>query len=272
MLTIEQLAAIAGRPANDNMRSVIEGLNTPHAATAGLTLPHRLAPYTAQTAHESGGFKYDRELWGPTAAQERYEGRLDLGNTMPGDGYRYSGRCGIQITGRSNYARFTAWAKLQDPTAPDFVVNPDAVLTDPWEGLGPIWYWQSRAGIAEACDRGDFEAVTRLVNGGLNGLEDRRRYYVRAALVLLGRDATDVRGFQRAAGLTADGIAGPLTRAALHRALRAAPPLAAATQVAPAPPASTIVAPPPSELAQDRAGLAGLWAWIWTIVRRGGQA
>lgn len=58
----------------------------------GVTTNRRKAHFLAQIAHESGGFQWARELWGPTYAQRRYEGRRDLGNTQPGDGYRFRGR------------------------------------------------------------------------------------------------------------------------------------------------------------------------------------
>jgi putative chitinase len=74
-----------------NADSVVAGL-TGHGAAIGLNQPHRLAQYLAQLLHESAAFNYDRELWGPTAAQKRYEGRKDLGNTVKSDGLKYRGR------------------------------------------------------------------------------------------------------------------------------------------------------------------------------------
>ena len=220
--TANTLAKFAGRPVNDNMRSIILGLEVA-GARAGLQAPHRLLHYIAQTGHESGLFRYDQELWGPTPAQKRYEGRKDLGNTAAGDGYRYRGRAGIQITGEANYAEFTKWALTLDPTAPDFVKTPDAVNTDPWEGLVPIWFWQSRR-LNSYADTNNSEMLTRRINGGLNGYEDRLNNYTRLGLILLGYEPTDVRGFQRTNGLKVDGVAGPATRGQIHAKAHLLPP------------------------------------------------
>ncbi len=69
-----------------------------------INTPARAAAFLAQVGHESGQLRYLREIWGPTPAQVRYEGRADLGNAQPGDGKRFMGRGLIQITGRKNYA------------------------------------------------------------------------------------------------------------------------------------------------------------------------
>ena len=218
-ITAGTLATIAGKSVNSNMQSTIAGLERAGVG-AGLNRPHRLAQYLAQIAHESGLWKYDAEVWGPTAAQKRYDTRTDLGNTaaVDGDGFLYRGRGPIQITGKENYRQFTAWARGLDPKAPDFVANPDAVLTDPWEGLGPIWYWQTRD-LNRYADNGDLLTITKRINGGTNGLTDRQAQYTRAGLVLLGYAPADVRAFQRSHGLTIDGISGPATRAAIHAEL-----------------------------------------------------
>lgn len=230
IMNMETLTKIVGgTPHPDNSRSFLLGLNE-YGRKFGLEKPHRLAQYVAQLAHESAGFRYDRELWGPTPAQKRYDTRTDLGNTpeRDGDGFKYRGRGPIQITGGSNYRQFTKWARNLDVTAPDFYADPDAVLTDPWEGLGPIWYWSTR-GLNVYADNGDNEMITRRINGGLNGYQDRLRYYDRAALILLGRDPEDLRKFQLDHGLMVDGVSGPRTRAAMHKALRALKPAPAKT-------------------------------------------
>lgn len=223
--TISQIAAIAQKPVNDNMRSVLMGLTT-YGQRAGLDVPHRLAQYFAQLSHESMEFKYDQEI----ASGKAYEGRKDLGNTQPGDGVRYKGRTPGQITGRYNYTAFRDWCNKQKLNPPDFVAHPELLNTDPWEGLGFVWFWVVHD-LNLYADAGDVEMISRVVNGGTNGLPDRLADYTRSALVFLGRDATDIKGFQAQAqkdGLLpadtakvkqVDGIDGPKTRAALHLAL-----------------------------------------------------
>ena len=237
ILTFAKLQEITGpiTPSSkqeSNAVSAVSGLNTAGRG-AGLHMPHRLAFYLGQILHESAVFRYDRELWGPTPAQERYDTRTDLGNTpeRDGDGFKYRGRGPIQITGKSNYEQFTAWARKIDHTAPDFVKDPDAVNVDPWEGMVAIWYWSTR-GLNQLADAGDFRGVTKRINGGYNGLDDRQRWTDRTSLVLLGFGRNDVKGFQTAAGLTADGVMGPKTRAELHEHLFASEPLGTSNQPA----------------------------------------
>lgn len=226
-LTIEMIRKIAkGKPNVANATSVLVALNQ-YGKPLGLHLPHRAAQFLAQIFHESAEFRYDREIWGPTAAQQRYDTRTDLGNTpeKDGDGKLYMGRTAIQITGKSNYRQFTEWCRANVSSgAPNFVANPDLVNTDPWEGLGPIWYWSTR-NLNRYADEGDIEMITKRINGGLNGYADRLQYYTRVALVMLGYEPTAIRAFQTEAkrqGIytgTVDGLDGPRTRSALHQAL-----------------------------------------------------
>lgn len=182
-----------------------------------LNEPAVLAQFLAQVMHESGNLRYVREIWGPTAAQKRYEGRKDLGNTQPGDGKRFMGRDVIQVTGRANYRALTAWVRKTFGKGPDFEANPELLEAPEWLGIGAIWYFLTRKGLIDRAREGNIEMVTRLVNGGLNGYADRLRKYDAAALEILGY--ADVRSFQKAAELVVDGISGPKTRAAMHEAL-----------------------------------------------------
>ncbi|MGJ8477237.1 glycoside hydrolase family 19 protein [Sphingobium yanoikuyae] len=144
----------------------------------GLTTPLRIAHFMAQAAHETGGFKWLREIWGPTLAQLRYEGRNDLGNVQPGDGKRFLGRGIFQLTGRANYER--AGKAIGQPLAsqPELAERPDISVTTACD------YWQAR-GLSALADRDDVLAVTKKVNGGTNGLADRKVQLVKAKGLLL---------------------------------------------------------------------------------------
>lgn len=141
--------------------------------------PLRAAHFLAQVGHESLSLTFTRELWGPTPAQQRYEpGTVNslaprLGNTQPGDGQRYLGRGFIQITGRSNYAQ------VSKALGHDFVANPADLQADAWPVVSACWFWNSRSLNVNA-DADDLLGVTRAINGGTNGLDDRRARLVKA--------------------------------------------------------------------------------------------
>ncbi|WP_457069900.1 M15 family metallopeptidase [Mycobacteroides abscessus] len=142
---------------------------------------NRIAMWLAQVGHESAGFNATEEY----ASGAAYEGRADLGNTQPGDGVRFKGRSWIQITGRNNYTAFSRWCSgkglVLSPT--EFVDNPKRLAELRWAGIGAAWYWTvARSDINTLSDRQDLETVTRRINGGTNGLADRRDRYNRALL------------------------------------------------------------------------------------------
>ena len=138
----------------------------------------RLAHFMSQVAHESAGFRFMSEIWGPTPAQLGYEGRADLGNRVPGDGYRYRGRGPLEITGRLNYHKFGALAGIDFESHPELVEIPSVGLHV------ACLFWADRA-INVPADADDLEAVTRLVNGGLNGLDDRRARLLKMKSLIL---------------------------------------------------------------------------------------
>lgn len=149
-----------------------------------INTPKRIAAFLAQIGHESGGMKYTTEIWGPTDAQKRYEGRADLGNTQKGDGAKYKGHGLIQTTGRANHAR--ARDRLRSnlgPDVPDFEEHPEMLATHEWAALSAADYWADK-GLNSLADADDFERITRRINGGLNGDEDRIKKWdaVRAVL------------------------------------------------------------------------------------------
>lgn len=137
--------------------------------TPGLREAHAMA----QFLHESGGFQFKREL----ASGQAYEGRLDLGNTQPGDGRRFRGRGWIQITGRANYKRFGKVLGI------NLEANPELAETDENAARIACAYWNDRD-LNKFADRDDILTITRRINGGTNGLADRKNKLALAKRVL----------------------------------------------------------------------------------------
>mgnify|MGYP000028097370 FL=1 len=106
-----------------------------------------------------------------------YAGRNGNGGEGTGDGWIYRGRGPIQITGRSNYARCGQALGLPLIEQPDLLTDPDV------GARAAAWYWTDRQ-IGPLADANDIEAVTRKINGGTHGLDDRRRYLQTAMRVL----------------------------------------------------------------------------------------
>lgn len=131
-----------------------------------INTPERISAFLAQVGHESGRFFYTEEI----ASGAAYEGRLDLGNTETGDGCRFKGRGLLQLTGRYNYQR------LSDATGTDFVQNPSALSEPEYAVLSACWYWNDR-GLNRLADSENFNAITKIINGGYNGLADREYFY-----------------------------------------------------------------------------------------------
>lgn len=126
-------------------------------------------------AHECAGFRTTEEF----ASGAAYEGRKDLGNIKKGDGKRYKGRGLIQLTGRANYREIGKKLNLSLEDNPELAAEPVTSLRIACE------YWKSR-NINAAADRDDLIKATKLVNGGLNGLKDRRKYLQKAKTSLAG--------------------------------------------------------------------------------------
>ena len=127
------------------------------------TTAQRLAHLMAQLGHESGGFRYMEEI----ASGAAYEGRSDLGNTSPGDGRLFKGRGPIQITGRANYRAFGRQIGIDIERHPEIAAVPSIGLHLALE------YWRDRK-LNALADADDIETITRRINGGLNGIADRR--------------------------------------------------------------------------------------------------
>ena len=144
-----------------------------------INTPARLAAFLSQIGHESGRLQFSREIWGPTPAQVRYEGRKDLGNTQPGDGRRFAGRGLIQTTGRANYAATRDGLRKFVPDVPDFEANPILLEQSQWAALSAAWYWHNK-GLNALADVGDFRRITVRINGGTNGMADRLALWAKA--------------------------------------------------------------------------------------------
>ncbi len=139
--------------------------------------PLRVAHFLAQVGHESMSFVYTQEL----ASGAAYEGRKDLGNVNKGDGVRFKGRGLIQLTGRDNYSNYGKYIKL------DLLKlgNEQLVATTPKYALDvSLWFWDNRK-LNKYADNDELKAITRRVNGGYNGLDDRKQYLTRAKFFLI---------------------------------------------------------------------------------------
>lgn len=156
----------------------------------------RIAAFIAQCGHESGGWRVFEENLNYSAkalitvfpkyfknvgrsaeeyarkpekiANVVYAGRM--GNTAVGDGWKYRGRGPIQLTGKDNYVAFGKEMNVD-------VSNPDVVAKDKKISLmSAIWFW-NKNGLNKLADTGDITSMTKRINGGYNGLEDRVAHY-----------------------------------------------------------------------------------------------
>ena len=158
----------------------------------------RLAHFLGQLQHESGlkpieeNLKYSAkrltEVFGkyfPTLeianqyamrpqkiANRVYSGRMGNGNEASGDGYRFRGRGFLQITGRNNYTALTKWAKANGIDA-DYVNNPDLLLRESDALIAALWFWTAND-LNNYADKDDILTITKRINGGLTGINDRK--------------------------------------------------------------------------------------------------
>lgn len=174
MIALLELQAICG-----SKRPEIEAIH-PYLCTAmserQIDTPKRMAMFAAQAAHETGGFRWLEEL----ASGQAYENRRDLGNTEPGDGVKFKGRGVFQITGRANYARYSA----ANCVPGDLMLERPELLSEPKDAAKSAgWFWDWR-GLNRQADQGDVLGCTRRINGGTNGIAERLALYKRACYAL----------------------------------------------------------------------------------------
>jgi putative chitinase len=183
-LTLHQLASATGA-------GVVRAQNwLPHIVRTltayEINTPARAAAFLAQVGHESAGLRFTTEIWNPSQveAQARYEGREDLGNTQPGDGFKYRGHGLLQVTGRANHAAARDRLRVKfGSIVPDFEEQPHRLAEPQWAALSAGDYWV-RHGLNELADDSNFMRITRKINGGTNGYADRLARYETAMNVL----------------------------------------------------------------------------------------
>jgi len=168
-LRINNVKTLTGKP--------YEALLTATARKAGITDPIELAAFLAQTSVETGGFRHMREIGNKSRIERMYDPKFNqkgakiLGNTKPGDGWRYRGRGFIQLTGRDNYTRASRDLGI------DLVKDPDLVARDPEVAARTsVWYWKTHV-RNQVRDFRNTAAVTRAVQGGSSALDRREREF-----------------------------------------------------------------------------------------------
>jgi len=145
--------------------------------------PIRVAAFLATVGVESGRLVYVKEIWGPTLAQQEYEGRADLGNTQPGDGERFMGRGLIQVTGRRNYLLCGMGINL------DLLAHPELLEQRDNAAMSAAWYWHNR-NLNALADDGNFIGLSSAVNlGNPNSKAIPNGYSERLALYGAGKKA-----------------------------------------------------------------------------------
>ncbi|MBV9961530.1 MAG: glycoside hydrolase family 19 protein [Parafilimonas sp.] len=179
-ITKQQLANIISpvKYADDKLQAIADALNETFSKYE-INTNLRMCHFLGQVLYESSAFRYSVEIWGNTEAQKRYDTRTDLGNTpeLDGDGYKYRGRGWIQLTGKTNYRL------ASDEFHQDFVSNPDLLAKEPWDGLAAGWFWSKRK-LNTFADADDIITITKRINGGFNGLNERKMWLTKAKGVL----------------------------------------------------------------------------------------
>jgi len=171
LITQEQLSVIALYSRRDRLEKLLPHLNNTMQRYA-ITTPLRKAHFLAQLGHESDGFNTNEEY----ASGAAYEGRRDLGNTQAGDGVRFKGRGLIQVTGRANYL------DCGRALGVDLINSPQRLGDFDLACLSAGWFWDTRK-LNNHADRDDILTITKIINGGTNGLADRQSYLSRAKRV-----------------------------------------------------------------------------------------
>jgi putative chitinase len=196
MITLSLLKAICPKTPDATLQRYVDPLNEV-AEYYELNTRERLAGFVAQCAHESGAFLFTKEnlnygakgLMGtfkkyfPTEeiakqyerqperiANRVYANRMGNGDEASGDGFRFCGRGLIQLTGKSNYQRFANDLGVSIEECVAYMETPEGAVASAG------WFWDNN-NLNQYCDSNDFVTLTKRINGGTIGLEDRQHHY-----------------------------------------------------------------------------------------------
>ena len=170
IVTTQRVAAFLAQAGHESgqLRSVVENLNYGAQALVA-TWPSRFTPdLAAQVARQP-----------EQIANIVYASRMGNGDASSGDGWNYRGRGLIQITGRSNYLQCSLGLFGDER----LLQQPELLEQPQWAAESAAWFWEQQ-GLNALADADQFNSITRKINGGLNGLEDRLQIWARARAVL----------------------------------------------------------------------------------------
>jgi len=164
---------------SNDLRTLSENLNYKAEALVILFGRHRITSAQAEQFGRTSTHPADPEALANILYGGEW-GRVNLGNTQPGDGYKFRGQGPKQITGRANAAAARDRLRMALGTrVPDFEQHPELFTTPEWGAWSAGDFWNSR-NLNSPADRGDVETVTRAINGGLLGLAERKARYLGA--------------------------------------------------------------------------------------------
>lgn len=172
MITKEMLRKLAPTAKEEIIAHLAENLDD-QLAKYNINNYLRVCHFLAQAAHESASFRTLEEY----ASGAAYEGRKDLGNTQPGDGKRYKGRGIFQLTGRANYRTYGQKLGYDLEKNPELAKDPLISIKTACE------YWNSRD-LSMYADNDDVMTITKRINGGFNGIDDRKQYLAKAKAII----------------------------------------------------------------------------------------
>ena len=182
LITREQVAEISGWRPHQFDDTFMNDLNVLVRMT-GMTSVEQRRHLVSQTAHETGRYRWMKELGDDAYFTRMYDNRSDLGNG-PGDGKVFFGGGAIQLTGRYNYQRFSNWLE-RNGMADDAVMQKGArYVADKYPFLSAVC-WIEENKWAQVCKGEDVYQVTKILNGGYNGIEDRLALYEKARKVIV---------------------------------------------------------------------------------------